>query len=766
MDGLKFIAAALDAGSIASLSEVEPEMLQDSELTVFEFVKDHCRRYREMPAAQTIQEELNVRLPRVTETLQYYIDRVNERHDYNLVRDRFAIFREGLHQKDMGVVASSVAEMSRVLRRRRGGSKAGEIVRIDDGLRQVAERLESIKGTGGVSGITTGWRTYDTITGGYQRGDLITLVGRMGVGKCMDPATPVLMFGGAIKPIGKLKVGDQLTGPDSLPRTVLSTTTGRDPMYRITPTRGEPFICNGAHILVLACDFHTDAKHTKGSTHQYTVDEFLALPQRVRQILRLVKVAVEFPESEVEVSPYYTGVWLGDGCVQNGRISTIDPEIRQAVYDEAARFGMAVVQQETREGFCPQYALVNGRGKEHTVMDFLRGYCYRGGEKRIPGSYLRNSRAIRLEVLAGIVDTDGSLHANAASFEVVTKYAGLRDDIMYLARSLGLCAKYIDKAIDGATYYRVYLSGNISMIPTRLPRKQAPERARRCNVLHQPFTVEPLGVGDYAGITLDGDHLYLLGDFTVTHNTYIALKQAKAAHQDGENVLFVTTEMGSEQLARRYAAIEFGINPTLLKSGNISTHIQRRISSFCRDMAGADRFRMFSVGMNAKTSAIEALCQEFGPSVVFIDGIYLLRPTEGNKNMNRTERITAVYDEVKALTLDTDTPFIAVSQFNRQAGKGGKEGSLENIGYTDAIGTHSSIVVALKYGPTQNPKQSRAMEFLKGREGEDGEVVINFRFAPLDMSEMSAEQREAEGDAGESTTAWMGATGTTGGNRT
>jgi len=226
--------------------------------------------------------------------------------------------------------------------------------------------------------------------------------------------------------------------------------------------------------------------------------------------------------------------------------------------------------------------------------------------------------------------------------------------------------------------------------------------------------------------------------------TYLLLKQAQAAHRAGHNVLFVTTEMGAEPLARRYASIELGINPTLLKMNMISSWNERRIRGLFTSMAGAERFRLFSVGMNSKISAIEALCQEFCPDIVFIDGIYLLRPSAGDTKMKRIERIAEVFDETKALNLEMERPFVVSTQLNRQAGKGGKEGSLETISYTDSVGTHSSVVIAAKTGPTDNPWMSRWLEFLKGREGEHGKIAINFKFAPVDFEVFTPEQAAQE----------------------
>lgn len=226
--------------------------------------------------------------------------------------------------------------------------------------------------------------------------------------------------------------------------------------------------------------------------------------------------------------------------------------------------------------------------------------------------------------------------------------------------------------------------------------------------------------------------------------TYLILRQAWKAHEAGANVLFVTTEMPAEQIGRRHLAIALGINPYHLKNNTLSTHTERRVREFYRSVSGADRFHVFSVGMNSTVASVEAFVQELDPDLVVIDGVYLLRSTQAGKNASRTERITAVFDEIKALTLETNKPFLVSTQLNRAAGKGGADGSLENIGYTDAVGTHSSIVVGMRFGPTTNPRASRWLQFLKGREGEQGKVAINFKFSPLDMNEFTPDGEDPD----------------------
>lgn len=72
-----------------------------------------------------------------------------------------------------------------------------------------------------------------------------------GGGKCLGKDTPILMFDGSIKLVQDVAVGDKLMGPDSKPRIVLNTCTGREMLYTVTPVKGDPYIVNESHILSL-----------------------------------------------------------------------------------------------------------------------------------------------------------------------------------------------------------------------------------------------------------------------------------------------------------------------------------------------------------------------------------------------------------------------------------------------------------------------------------------------------------------------------------
>ncbi|MCO7729041.1 hypothetical protein NJB93_21015, partial [Brucella intermedia] len=68
---------------------------------------------------------------------------------------------------------------------------------------------------------------------------------------CHAAGTPILLYDGTTKPVELVAVNDNLMGPDSKPRRVLRTVSGREMMYRITPVKGDPFVVNENHVLSL-----------------------------------------------------------------------------------------------------------------------------------------------------------------------------------------------------------------------------------------------------------------------------------------------------------------------------------------------------------------------------------------------------------------------------------------------------------------------------------------------------------------------------------
>ena len=346
----------------------------------------------------------------------------------------------------------------------------------------------------------------------------VLLVGPHGCGKCLGKGTPVLMFNGTVKNVENIKVGDLIMGPDSSPRKILSLARGIEEMYKIIPKKGEPFICNGSHILSL--------KHTeKDGIIDISVNDFLKKSNYFKSRCMLFRTGVEFSNNEkLEESPYLLGLWLGDGSKYGPVITNTDQEIINYIYNYASTNNLSISKNDISYRISSNQKAKKIAGR-NTFLNFLNKNNLIKN-KHIPQSYLTSSIENRRELLAGIIDSDGYLYNNCVN--IIQKCKKLSEDILFLSRSIGLAA-YIKTCIKGCwykgeykkgLYYRISISGDICKIPCLLARKQATKNLSNRNQLHTSIKeIIPIGEDNYYGFTIDGDHRFLLGDFTVTHNT-------------------------------------------------------------------------------------------------------------------------------------------------------------------------------------------------------------------------------------------------------
>ena len=111
------------------------------------------------------------------------------------------------------------------------------------------------------------------------------------------------------------------------------------------------------------------------------------------------------------------------------------------------------------------------------IRNALRGLKLLGtksGNKFIPHSYKTASRQDRLELLAGLIDTDGHYDSRNNKYEYCSKSEQLAQDFAFIARSLGMNVSISGKLINEELYQQVYLNGtHIKDIPSRLERKRA-----------------------------------------------------------------------------------------------------------------------------------------------------------------------------------------------------------------------------------------------------------------------------------------------------
>jgi replicative DNA helicase len=389
-------------------------------------------------------------------------------------------------------------------------------------------------------------------------GDMTILCGRPGAGKCFAPGTMVLMFDGTERRVESILVGDQLMGPDSTPRTVISLGHGYDDMYEIVPVKGDPYTVNSDHILTLQMSGYNN--HPTGMVVDLTVKEYLTKSDKFKSKAKGYRVGVEWESWPVPIEPYFVGVWLGDGDKNCTRITSVDEPIIEYLRDYARRLKMnfSIVDVKDR---CKVYNIVGIKGAKNPIRENLRNLGLFGHKDFIPHIYKINDRQVRLELLAGLIDSDGTYDGHNLS--ITQKSKQLSNDIAFLCRSLGFAAYIHERqctchntGVTG-TYYRVSISGELTEIPTRLIRKQPTPRKQCKSVLRTGITVNPAGKGHYYGFEIAGtDRRFLLADFTVVHNTAMLATLARiearriiaAGKQKEEAVFYVTWEQVTEEI--------------------------------------------------------------------------------------------------------------------------------------------------------------------------------------------------------------------------
>lgn len=363
---------------------------------------------------------------------------------------------------------------------------------------------------------------------------VLCLQGPPGIGKCLGKGTPIIMYDGTIKKVEDVNVGDVLMGDDSKPRNVLSLARGREMMYRVTPVKGDSYVVNESHILSLKLD---------GKVKDIDVKTYLLSKQRERH--KGYRVGVDFNENkdtQLPLDPYFLGAWLGDGHSHIPAITTMDMEIRDHTQFVADSHGLSIGGGYIC-GKAKTYTITSRSKKKSSngVLNILRDLQVIDN-KHIPHQYLVSSRQNRLELLAGLIDTDGHLVSNGTGYDWISVNERLADDMLFLCRSLGFAAykkacekraKFKDGTYSQAgTYFRLSISGQLSEVPVKLSRKKANPRKQIKDVLVTGITVTPIGEGDYYGFEIDGNKRFLLGDFTVTHNTSLTASIAKATGRE------------------------------------------------------------------------------------------------------------------------------------------------------------------------------------------------------------------------------------------
>jgi hypothetical protein len=317
------------------------------------------------------------------------------------------------------------------------------------------------------------------------------------------------------------------------------------------------------------------------------LDEYIKLSNFYKKGLLMVSntTNIKWEKKDVPLDPYILGAWLGDGDQNGSGFTTIDDEIvkRFAIWadtinaeithhansagrDDCYHYGirrkssghmLSIGDKQNSSATCQ--GCMNSKYK-HPSCDWVfdkcnnvkqYGYTIHGQErsdlnpfkellkrhnlyknKHIPDEYIYNDENTRLQLLAGFIDTDGTIKNNnyAPRVEIGQSnrlHGNLIDKLELVAKSLGFettvnytQTEQLTKTGLDKTMKVLHIYGDIDKIPTLITRKKINSQNRIRNRAHYtPFVVNPLGKGDFCGWSIDNNERFLLGNFIVTHNS-------------------------------------------------------------------------------------------------------------------------------------------------------------------------------------------------------------------------------------------------------
>jgi len=310
------------------------------------------------------------------------------------------------------------------------------------------------------------------------------------------------------------------------------------------------------------------------------LQEYLKLPKYIKQHIKgvLNKSVVKWKEKKVDIDPYILGSWLGDGHSDCHAFSSIDPEIIKswAIWLDGIGCETVHCQNYNEHESATYYIRRRGSGKDKSsypigsklnsknnckgcqTSKITTGACdwsfdkkeenypYNGynidnnkginlnpfkeimkkntlfKNKHVPIDYIVNSEENRLKLLAGMIDTDGSIKKQKNTFGYRIFQCEQRKNILeslrIVAGSLGFRAKIYNCK---ENMLELMITGhNLEKIPVKVERKKIQRQSvsRNDPMLHS-IKVEEIEKADFCGWHIDSNERFLLGDFTITHNT-------------------------------------------------------------------------------------------------------------------------------------------------------------------------------------------------------------------------------------------------------
>jgi phosphate starvation-inducible protein PhoH and related proteins len=411
-------------------------------------------------------------------------------------------------------------------------------------------------------------------------------------GRAQPLDTPVMTPWGW-RAIGSLQIGDLVAGSNGMPTPVIGVyPQGRKEVFRLATQDGASTLCCGDHLWTVTTP--SDRRRGKAPRVLETRQMIGNLRQAHQHRFELPTLSrpVEMWPREIPMDPYALGLLLGDGCLTLSTTPSFSSRDEELVGALQSRLDGI----ELRHVGGPDYSLRHVAGHRGwpavanpvtTTPRELGLAGTRSSTKFVPEDYLVNSPDVRLAVLQGLLDTDGGPVTQAkgtSRIQYTTTSAQLRDDVVFLVRSLGGVAyrrtrEAAGRRPGGSATRPVFHRADAFVVDIRLPSWIEPFRlARKRDLYHRhgggrPMrfvdAIEPAGEQETVCIQVAAaDSLYVTEDFLVTHNTlndsFIILDEAQNTSPEQMKMFLTRLGFGSR------AVVNGDVTQTDLPSGQRS----------------------------------------------------------------------------------------------------------------------------------------------------------------------------------------------------
>ncbi|MET8362401.1 replicative DNA helicase [Micromonospora sp. NPDC005194] len=475
---------------------------------------------------------------------------------------------------------------------------------------------------------------------------------------------------------------------------------------------------------------------------------------------------LQLPDRDLVVPSYTLGAWLGDGHTGASRFTTADPDMLTHV--EADGFAVrpsgpmvyTILLQPTpvaqAHGVCADCGVSTRALVERPATRRCADCRHRNGsflgllrqigvaaDKHIPDVYLRASEAQRRALLAGLMDTDGTV-APTGNLQYTSTSKRLAEDVRELIVSLGYRCTVNVKQVRGRTSessIAYTLNFSTPDVVFRLKRKQDAHVERRRITSDVRTTsryivdVRPVPSVPVRCVTVDNpEHLYLASRAMIpTHNSTASMDFARnAAIRANQAAAIFSLEMSKVEIVMRLLSAEARVPLHVLRSGQLSDDDWTKLARCMGEISEAPLFVDDTPSMNLMEIRAKArrLKQRHDLKMIVVD--YLQLMTSPKRTESRQQEVADLSRGLKLLAKEVECPVIAVSQLNRgPEQRTDKRPQLSDLRESGSIEQDADVVILLHRDDYYDKESPRA--------GEADFIIAKHRNGPTDTVTVAAQ---------------------------